>query len=96
MLAITAMPHAQEADAAVKGHAADGLTGQQAVHKKRKRAQSEAPGGTGALQAEAVASDSSQHRPSVQLNCISVPISTLLTLLDKPHLAFVKRNVPCE
>ena len=67
MLAIAAMPHAQETSAAVKGRAADGLAGQQAAQKKRKRAQSEAPAGTGALEAEAAASGSSQHEPSVHL-----------------------------
>ena len=67
MLAITAMPHAQKASAAVKGQAADGLAGQQGAQKKRKRAQPGAPAGTGALQAKAAApdSDSSQQQPSV-------------------------------
>ena len=63
MLAIAAMPHAQEVSAAVKGHATDGLAGQQAAQKKRKQDESEAPAGTGALQAKAAApdADSSQH-----------------------------------
>jgi hypothetical protein len=79
MLAIAAMPHPQEASAAVKGRAANGLAGQQAAQKKRKRAQSEDPAGTEVLQAEAAASDadSSQHKPFDYFSCISVPASIL-------------------
>ncbi|CAK0787640.1 hypothetical protein CVIRNUC_010862 [Coccomyxa viridis] len=64
MLAIAAMPHPQEASAAVKGRAANGLAGQQAAQKKRKRAQSEDPAGTEVLQAEAAASDADSSEES--------------------------------
>ena len=95
MLAIAAMPHAQDARAAVQGHAADGLSGQQGAQKKRKRAQSGASAGTGAPEAKAAVSglDSSQHLPFVQLHCTLVSTVAPFSPLDKLHFARRQRNV---
>ena len=94
MLAIVAMPHAQEASAAVKERAADGLVGQQAAQKKRKRVQSEAPESTGAPQAQTATpdADSSQHWPFVYIYCTVVPTSTSLSPMDRLHMALLNRN----